>query len=68
MKCGNIPLLWRKFFLNIAINRDHVINYCNRPNNKIYRPCQEWYLSHNSDDNQIRMLDNNLNIDHTIMW
>ena len=34
MKCGNIPLLWRKFFLNIANNRDHIIKYSNRPFNK----------------------------------
>ena len=28
MKCNKIPLLWRKFFLNIVNNRDHIINYC----------------------------------------
>ena len=60
MKCGNIPLLWRKIFLNIPNNRDHIINYCNRPFNKFDRICREWYLSHNGDDNEIRVLDDNL--------
>ena len=31
MKCDNIPFLWRKFFLNIANNRDYVNKYCKRP-------------------------------------
>ena len=61
MKCGNIPLLWRKFFLNSAINRDHIINYCTRPFNKFDRLCRDWYLSHNSDDNGIGVLDDNIN-------
>ena len=60
MKCGNIPLLWRKCFLNIANNRNCIINYYNRPFNKFDRLCREWYLSHNSDDNEIRVLDDNL--------
>ena len=60
MKCGNIPLLRRKFFLNIMDNRDHIINYCNGPSNKFDRLCREWYLSYNNDDNQIRVLDDNL--------
>ena len=34
MKCDNIPMLWRKFFLIIINIRDHIINYCNRPFNK----------------------------------
>ena len=55
MKCGNIPLLWRKIFLNIMNNRDYIGNYCKRPFNKFDRLCQEWYLSHNSDDNEIRL-------------
>ena len=68
MKCGNIPLLWRKFFLNIANNRDYIINYCNRPFINFDRPCREWYLSHNSDDNEIRVLDENLNNKNMLMW
>ena len=31
MQCGNIPMLWRKFFLNNMNNRDYINNYCNRP-------------------------------------
>ena len=27
MKCGNVPLLWRIVFLNIAYNREHIFNY-----------------------------------------
>ena len=68
MKCGNIPLLRRKFFLNIVNNRDHIIIYCNKPFNKFDRLCREWYLSHNSDDNEIRMLDDNFNINYMLMW
>ena len=59
-KCGIIPLLWRKFFLNFMNNRDHIINYCNGPLNKFDRLCREWYLSYNIDGNQIRVLDDNL--------
>ena len=57
MKCDNIPLLWRKIFLNIPNNRDHIINYCKRPFNTFHKHCREWYLSHNSGDNEIQMLD-----------
>ena len=52
-------MLWRKLFLFIVINRDHISNYCNRPFNKIDRLRRECYLSHNSDDNEIRVLDDN---------
>ena len=67
MKCGNIPLLRRKFFLFFENNRDHIINYCNRPFNKFDRLCREWYLSHNSDD-EIRVFDVNLNYNYMVMW
>ena len=67
MKCGNIPLLWRKFFLKIANNREHILNFCNRPFNKFDRYCREWYLSHNSDDNEIRVLDDNLYNNYMLM-
>ena len=60
MKCDNISKLLRKFFLNIAKNRDYIIKYCNRPFYKFDKHCREWYLSHNSDDNEIRMLDDDL--------
>ena len=67
MKCGNIPLLWRKFFLKIANNRDYLINDCNKPLKKLDRLCRDWYLSHNSDDNEIRVLDDNLNNNYMLM-
>ena len=52
MKCDNVPLLWRKFFLNIANNnRDYVNNYCNRPFNRFHRYCREWYLYNNTENN-----------------
>ena len=61
MKSDNIPLLWRKFFLNIANNRDYIINYCKRPFNKFDKHCREWYLNHYSYDNEIRVFDDNIN-------
>ena len=67
MKCGNIALLWRNFFLIIMNNRDYIIIHCNKPFNKFDRLCREWCLGHNSDDNQIRMLDNNLNNNQMVM-
>ena len=60
MKCGNIPVLWRKFFWIIANNRDYIIIYCKRPFNKFDRICRKWYLSHN----EIRVLDDN----YMVMW
>ena len=51
MQCGDIPMLWRKFFLKIRNLRDFIINCCNRPFNNFDRHCREWYLSYNSDDN-----------------
>ena len=68
IKCGDILLLWRKFFLNIANNRDHVNNYCNRLFSKFDRLCREWFLGHKSDDNEIRVLDDNLNNNYMLMW
>ena len=57
-----------KIFLNIANNRDHIIKYCNRPFNIFDRLCREWYLSHKSDDNEIRVLDDILNNRKMRMW
>ena len=68
MKSGNIPLLWKKIFLNIANNGDYIIKYCNRPFKKFDRLCREWYLTHNSDDNEIRVFDDNLNNNYMVMW
>ena len=56
MKCGKLPLLCRKFFLNIANNRDYVYNFRNRPLNKYDRHCREWYSYNNPNANDIRML------------
>ena len=44
MKCNNIPLLWIKFFLKIANNRDYVNNFCRRPLNSFDRHFREWCL------------------------
>ena len=49
MKCDNIPFLWRKFFWNIAINRDYVNDYCNRPLNSFARHCREWFFYNNTE-------------------
>ena len=62
MKCDNIPLLWRNFFLNFGNNREYLIKYCNRPLNKFDKHCRSWDLSRNSYDNKIRVIDDNLNI------
>ena len=61
MKCYNLPLLWRKFFTNIAKNRDYVINHCNRPLHKFDGLLREWYLNENPNDNEMRVFDDNLN-------
>ena len=31
MKCYNLTILWRKFFLNIANNREYITNCCKKP-------------------------------------
>ena len=60
MKFDYIPLLWRKFFLYTANNRDYIFDCCNRPLNNFDRNCHEWYLNHKSDDDEIRLFDENL--------
>ena len=60
IKCYNIPMLWRKFFLNIANNREYIINYCNRPLHKSDRLLREWYLNENPNENGMRAFDDNL--------
>ena len=59
MKCHNIPLLWRKFFLNIANNRDFVNTYCNRQFSRFDQHCREWYLHNliNSSNNLHELFD-----------
>ena len=61
LKCYNMPLLGRKFFLNIANNSDYIIKYCNRPLNKLDRHLGEWYLNENPNDNEMQVFDDNLN-------
>ena len=67
MKCGNIQLLWRKFFLNFLNIRDYIIKYSNRPFNEVDRLCREWHLSHNSDDGEIGVFDDNLMNNYMVM-
>ena len=66
-KNSNILLIWRDFFLNIVINRDYVYNFCNRPMNNFDRYCREWYLDNNPDADDIRLLDDALNIAYCLM-
>ena len=47
----NIPMMWRKFFINIALSRDYKHNYCNNPYNKCQKCCYEWYLYNLSKNN-----------------
>ena len=49
-KCDKIPLLWRKFFMKIANNRDYVHRYFNRPLNCCEQHCRASYI-YNSDNN-----------------
>ena len=68
MKCNNIPLLWRKFLLKIANNKDYRYNFCNRPFNDFHRQCREWYLYNNTDGDDIQMLDNEMNNKYGAFW
>ena len=61
MKCYNLPMFWRKFFLNIANNRDYILHHCNRPLHKFDRLLREWYLNENPDDNGMLVFVNDLN-------
>ena len=44
MKSGNIPVLWKRFFLKIANNREYKVNLCNNPFSRFHRHCREWYM------------------------
>ena len=46
-----------KIFFEYCEIGDYIFNYCNRPFENFVKFCREWYLSHNSDDNEIRVLD-----------
>ena len=61
MKCYNIPLLWRKFFLNFANNREFVCIYCNRPFKNFHQHCREWNFHNSTDGDDIRMLNDEMN-------
>ena len=61
MKCNIIPRLWRKFFLNLAINGEYVYKFCNRPLNGFDKLCREWYSYNSTDGVDIRMLDYYMN-------
>ena len=60
MKCNEIPLLWRKFFLNIANNRDYINSLCKRPYSRFDQNCREWYLYNLTKTNTEISSDNNL--------
>ena len=62
MKCNIISLLWTEFFLNIVNNRECVYNHCKRPPSRSDRHCREWYIYNNTDGDDIRMLDDEMNI------
>ena len=70
MKSDNIPLLWRKFFFNIANNIDYVNNYCNRPLNSFDRHCFERYLRNFLENNADVRFSNNMDeiLEYAIYW
>ena len=68
MKCNKIPFLWRNFFLKIASIGEYVYNFCNRPVNDFRRHCREWYLYNNTDGDDIRMLDFDMNNNYGAYW
>ena len=39
-----IIMMWRKFFINIADNKEFLDNYCDKTNNKLRRAYPPWYL------------------------
>ena len=61
MKCYKLPMLWRKFFLNIANNREYIINHCNGPLHKFDRLLRERNFNENPNDKEMRVFDDNLN-------
>ena len=68
LKCINIPRLWRKFFLKIANNKDYVYNFCKRAYNDFHRHCRELCLYNNTDGDDIRMLDDEMNNNYGAYW
>jgi len=39
-----IPIMWRKFFINISKNAEFLDNYCNNKQSKFHRAYRQWYL------------------------
>ena len=39
-----IPIMWRKFFKNIAENKDYIHNHCNNFFERFNRYCVDWYM------------------------
>ena len=68
MNCNNIPILWTKFFLKLANNRDYVYNLCKRPFNDLHRHCREWYLYINTDGDDLRKLDDEVIKNYGACW
>ena len=59
MKCNNFPILWKKFFLNIANKREDVNKFCNRPFKRFDQHCRQWYL-YNLVENNTEVNYNNI--------
>ena len=49
-----IPMMWRKFFINIANNEEFINNNCIYSHRKIYRFYRDWYF-YNLMRNTIRL-------------
>ena len=61
MKCTNLSILWRIFFLKIANSWDYVHNFCNRPFISFYQHCREWYFYNLRKNNTEMDYDNDFN-------
>ena len=68
MNCKNISRIWILFFLKNANNMDYVYNFCNRPFNDFHRPCRECFLYNNTDGDDIRRLDGEMNNNYGAYW
>ena len=62
LKC-KIPILWRKFFLKIANNKDYVYYFCNNRYNSFHQHCREWYFYILMKNNNEMVYDNNYDND-----
>ena len=57
-----------KIFPKIANNGVYVYIFCNRPFNDFHRHCREWYLYDNTDGDDIRMLNDEMNNIYDAYW